>query len=101
MGSCARIARLYSHISPVPQWAEQYLAPPAIVTAVLRLALAVPLVVVLYGIKPMAGFVAGGLGVTNPGTFLSDPAAGAVGAVGPILLLVTSLLLVLMVSRRR
>ncbi|KAG2451823.1 hypothetical protein HYH02_003599 [Chlamydomonas schloesseri] len=97
MGSCVRIARLYSHISPVPQWAEQYLAPPAVVTAVLRLALAVPLVVVLYGVKPMAGFLAGGLGVADPGTFLSGPAAGAAGAVGPVLLLVASLLFILLI----
>ncbi|KAG2441731.1 hypothetical protein HXX76_003346 [Chlamydomonas incerta] len=95
MASCSRIARLYAHISPVPQWAEQYLAPPAIVTAVLRLALAVPLVVVLYGLKPMTAYLASGLGVANPGTFLSGPTAGAAGAVGPALLLATSLLFIL------
>lgn len=99
MGSCGRIARLYAHISPVPQWAEQYLAPPALVTAALRLALTAPLVVVLYGIKPMSGFLASGLGIANPGTFLSGPAAGVAGAVGPALLLITSLLFILAVRK--
>eukprot|EP00198_Chlamydomonas_reinhardtii_P008489 XP_001697826.1 predicted protein [Chlamydomonas reinhardtii] len=83
MGSCGRIARLYAHISPVPQWAEQYLAPPALVTAALRLALTAPLVVVLYGIKPMSGFLASGLGIANPGTFLDTTLTGTSAASPP------------------
>ncbi|KXZ53894.1 hypothetical protein GPECTOR_6g812 [Gonium pectorale] len=74
LGSSARVARLYSYVSPPPHWGERYLAPGPLSAAILRLALALPLAVVLFGIRPAVDFW---------GPAASAAAAGAV--LGPAL----------------
>ncbi len=67
----ARIARLYTYVSPVPYWAKKYLSPNPAVQLLLVLSLALPAFVVLYGIKPLVDYW--------------EAPAAAVAAAGPIL----------------
>ncbi|GLI71436.1 hypothetical protein VaNZ11_016650 [Volvox africanus] len=68
LGPASRVAKLYHYTSPVPSWAAKYLTPHPLATAIIRLSLVLPLLVVLYGIIPMSDFwpvpsaVAGALG---------------------------------------
>ncbi|GIL64020.1 hypothetical protein Vafri_18008 [Volvox africanus] len=56
LGPASRVAKLYHYTSPVPSWAAKYLTPHPLTTAIVRLSLVLPLLVVLYGIVPMSDF---------------------------------------------